>query len=130
MYSEQISLALENGDKLENINRSFRITVLKPLHAKQLVEFYNYITFGEKREIITRGFERAEITHASELGSSNLIEVDPFAEFSTLVSGDELADQSLPDEEYLQSFTNKRVDSDDSDWGEDFDRNVFEDVLD
>ena len=36
----------------------------------------------------------------------------------------------LPDEEYLQSCTNERVDSDDLDWGEDFDRNIFEDVLD
>ena len=49
---------------------------------------------------------------------------------STLVSGNELLDQSLPDEEYLKSFTNERVDSDDSDWGEDFYRNVFEDVID
>ena len=129
-YSEQISLALENGEKLENINISFKITVLKPLHAKWLVEFYNHNTSGEKREIITRGFERAGITHALELGSSKLPELDPFAEFSTLVSGNELLDQSLPDEEYLQSFTNERVDSDDSDWGEDFDRNVFEDVID
>ena len=65
-----------------------------------------------------------------ELGSSNLPELDPFAEFSTLASGDELADQLLPDEEYLQSFKNKRADSDDAGWGEDFDRNAFEDVLD
>ena len=65
-----------------------------------------------------------------ELGSTNLPELDPFAEFSTLVSGDELADQSLPDEEYLRSFTNERVDSDDSEWGKEFDRNIFEDVLD
>ena len=65
-----------------------------------------------------------------ELGSTNLPELDPFAEFSTLVSGDELADQSLPDVEYLQSSTNERVDSDDSEWGKEFDRNVFEDVLD
>ena len=129
-YSEQISLALENGEKLENINISFKITVLKPLHAKWLVEFYNHITSGEKREIITRGFERAGMTHALELGSSKLPELDPFAEFSTLASGNELLDQSLRDEEYLQSFTNERVDSDDSDWGEDFDRNVFEDVID
>ena len=97
-YSEQISLTLENAEKLENINISFKITVLKPLHAKWLVEFYNHITSGEKREIITLGFERAGITHALKLGSSNLPELDPFAEFSTLVSGDELADQSLPDE--------------------------------
>ena len=33
-YSDQISLALENGEKLENINISFKITVLKSLHAK------------------------------------------------------------------------------------------------
>ena len=53
-YSEQISLTLENAEKLENINISFKITVLKPLHAKWLVEFYDHITSGEKREIITR----------------------------------------------------------------------------
>ena len=97
------------------------------------LEFYNHIISGEKREIITRSFERAGITHALELGSSKLPVLDPFAEFSTLVSGNELLDQSLPDdlpEEYLQSFTNERVDSDYSDWGEDFDRNVFEDVID
>ena len=87
-----------------------------------------HITSGE--EIITCGFERAGITHALDLGSINLPELDPFAEFSTLVSGDELADQSLPDDEHLQSVTKERVDSDDSDWGEDFDRNVFEDALD
>ena len=129
-YSEQISLALQNGEKLENIIMSFKITVLKPLHAKWLVEFYNHIISGEKRKFITGGFGRAGVTHTLELGSSNLPELDPFAEFSTFVSGDELVDQSLPDEEYLQSFTNGRLDSDDSDWGEDFDRNVFEDVLD
>ena len=129
-YSEQVSLALEKGEMLENINILFKITVLKPLHAKWLVEFYNHITSGEKREIITRGFERAGITHTLELGSSKLPDLDPFVEFSSLVSGDELAGQSLADEEYLHPFTNERVDSDDSDWGEDFNRNVFEDVLD
>ena len=97
---------------MENINISSKITVLKPLHAKWLVKFYNDITSGNKREIVTRGFERAGITHALKLGSSNLPELDPFAEFSTLVSNDEIADQSLPDEEYLQSFTNDKVESD------------------
>ena len=84
-------------------------------------------TSGEKREIITRGFEGTGITRALELGSSILPKLDPFSELSTLVSGDELADQLLPDEEYLQSFTNERVDSD---WEEDFDRNVFQHVSD
>ena len=55
--SEQISLALENGEKLEIYVVSFKITVLKPLHAKWLVEFHKHITSGEKREIITSGFE-------------------------------------------------------------------------
>ena len=53
--------------------------------AKWLVEFYNHVTSGEKREIITRGFERAGITHALELGSSKLPELDPFVEFQLLL---------------------------------------------
>ena len=94
------------------------------------MEFYDHIISGEKREIITHGFERTGITRALELGSNILPKLDPFSELSALVSGNELADQLLPDEEYLQSFTNERVDSDDSDWEEDFDRNVFQDVSD
>ena len=81
------------------------------------MEFYNHITSGE---IITRGFEKAELTHALKLGSSNLPELDPFTGFSTLVSGNEFAEGSLPYKEHLQSFTNERVDSDDSDWGKMF----------
>ena len=64
-----------------------------------------------------------------ELGSSNLSELDPFGEFSTPVGGDVLADQSLPDEEYLQPFTNERVDSDYSDWGKHCDGNASEYIL-
>ena len=78
------------------------------------MEFYNHITsWREKREILTHGFEKAEITHALKLGSSNLPELDPFTEFSTLVSCNELAEGSLPYKEYLQSFTNERIDLDD-----------------
>ena len=84
-YSEQISLALENGEKFENINISFKITVLKPLYTRCFVEFCDHTTSGEKTEIITRGFNRAGITHTLELGSSNLPEFDSFAEFSTLI---------------------------------------------
>ena len=59
-YSEQISLALENGEKLENINISFKITVLKPLHAKWLVEFYNHIISerkGKSLHVVLRELE-------------------------------------------------------------------------
>ena len=54
-YLEQISLALDSGEKLENINISFKITVLKLLYARCFVEFCNHTTSGEKRKIITRG---------------------------------------------------------------------------
>ena len=84
-YSEEMPLALENGEKFENINISFKITVLKPLYTRCFVEFCNHTTSGEKTEIITRGFNRAGITHTLELGSSNLPEFDSFAEFSTLI---------------------------------------------
>ena len=84
-YSQQISLALKNGEKLENINISFKITVLKPLYARCFVKFCNHTTSGEKTEIITHGFKRAGIPHALELGSSNLPELHSLAEFSTLI---------------------------------------------
>ena len=97
----------------------------------------NFITISRRERNVgksTRGFERARITHslelgALELGSNNLPELDQFAEFSPLINSNEMSNQSLPHEKYRMSFTNEKIDSD-SDWEEDFDRSVFQDVID
>ena len=41
-FSRKISLGLENGVELDDIKVDNRLSVLKPLHAKWLVELYNH----------------------------------------------------------------------------------------
>ena len=43
-FSRQISLGFENGMELDDIEVDYRISVLKPLHAKWLVELYNRVS--------------------------------------------------------------------------------------
>ena len=42
-FSRQISIGLENGQKLEDIQIDYRLSVLKPMHAKCLISFYDFI---------------------------------------------------------------------------------------
>ena len=46
-FSRQISLGLENGVELDEIEVDYRLVVLKPLHAKWLVELYNHMSTDE-----------------------------------------------------------------------------------
>ena len=45
-YMQQVDNALKVGTKLEDIKIEFHLSVIKPLHAKWLVEYYNHIFSG------------------------------------------------------------------------------------
>ena len=48
------------------------LIIMKPLYAKLLSEFYNYIHFSDGQEITRNGWLRAGITEALKMGSSKL----------------------------------------------------------
>ena len=52
-FTCQINTGLENGQELDNIEIDYRLSVLKPLHAKWLTSFYNYMTTTKEQEIIS-----------------------------------------------------------------------------
>ena len=54
-FSRQISLGLENGVELSDIQFDYRLLVLKPLHPKWLVELYNHMYTDEGKEIVANG---------------------------------------------------------------------------
>ena len=54
-YSQQISEELESGKPLEEIDIKLRLSTLKSLHAVCVVDFYNYITSVEGKEIVING---------------------------------------------------------------------------
>ena len=77
-FSRQISIGLENGQKLEDIDIDYRFSVLKPLHAKWLISFYDYISSPEGKAIIASGWIKSNIFNAVELELSKLPVLDPF----------------------------------------------------
>ena len=57
-FSRQISIGLENGQELEDIEIDYRLSVLKPLHTTRLISFYDYISTPEGKAVIASGWEK------------------------------------------------------------------------
>ena len=81
-YMQQVDNALQVGTKLENFNIEFCLSVIKPLHAKWLVEYYNHIS--SVIEVIVNGFKLAGIHDAIRPGKSILQSTDPFNDIALL----------------------------------------------
>ena len=134
-YRKQVEEALSHGKKVEDIEIKFYLTVIKPLHAKWLMEFYNHITSEEGSELIINDWKRSGIYDAVKNGSSSLPSIVPFNEVAPLVvteksnGPDVTINQSSS---FTESFVNDRYDeeSDCSDWENendiDFERSAFD----
>ena len=139
-YSQEISKALNEGVPLDDIEINLKLSVLKPLHAKWLLEVFNHMTSDAGKSVIENGWKSAGISNAVSQGLSNLDTLDPFDSIDPLVqeSQDYLFHQSdnVPESDQLKFFITKptEIDDDDDDvWipeeGEENTRNIFE-ILD
>ena len=70
-YSEEIVKQMQQGKKSHEIK--VRISIVKPLHAKWIVKFYDYIRL--KPELIKNGWRKSGIIE----NLSKEIKLDPFA---------------------------------------------------
>ena len=52
-YSFQVSKQLAEGVMLENVQVKLNLTILKPIHAGWLVEFYNHMTTDKSCDIMS-----------------------------------------------------------------------------
>ena len=43
-YADQVKSELDKGKNIEEIDISMKLSILKPLHAKWLIDLYNYMT--------------------------------------------------------------------------------------
>ena len=82
-YSNQIFQCLENGSEVGDVKVDVKPIVIKPLHAKWLSEFYNYINSSDGQEITRNGWLRAGIADAVKMGSTQLPSLDPFQDISS-----------------------------------------------
>ena len=135
-HMQQVDNALQVGTKLK-FNIEFRLSVIKPLHAKRLVEYYNHISSETGTEVIVNEFKLAGIYDAIRSGKSSLQSIDPFNDIAPLA--DSLSEgnpgnfvQSSDDfrESYVNELDqNESKDGEDTEWGleDDFSRNAFDD---
>ena len=76
-YSNCVKQQLENGKRLEDVEVDFRLTSIKPLHARWIVGMYNFLTSEKGSLVIKKGWEKAGITGLLD-GSTEMPSEDPF----------------------------------------------------
>ena len=84
-FTCQINTGLENGQELDDIEIDYRLSVPKPLHAKWLISFYNYMTTTKGQEVVSNGWKRSGIYDSVTLGLSKLLALDPFSNICPLM---------------------------------------------
>ena len=126
-FSRQVSLGLENGVELDDIQVDYRLSVLKPLHAKWLIELYNHMSTDEGKEIVSNGWKKAGIFGTIKLGSSGLPSLNPFADTWPLIESLQLRENlslsTLFPEEHdcFREKIEESEDDSDSEWEPDGD---------
>ena len=138
-YAQQIKNQLSLGKKVEEIKIKFRLTTLKSLHAKWLVEYYNEITSENGSSVIINGWKAAGIYNAIKAGSSGLQSINPIEYISPLVTKRDESESFLPatinqlTDELRENFVNVPFDEENSEWEQsdneddaDSERNIFE----
>ena len=55
-FTRQISIGLENGQELKDVEINYRLSVLKPLHAKWLISLYDYLDSPEGKAVVSNGW--------------------------------------------------------------------------
>ena len=95
-YAQQIKNQFSLGKKVEEIKIEFRLTSLKPLHAKWLVEYYNEITSENGSSVIINGRKAAGIDEAIKAGSSGLQSINPFEDIYPLVTEHDESESFFP----------------------------------
>ena len=82
--------ALDEGKDIKDVNISLKLLIIKPLHAKSLIEIYNHMTSSEGRDFCLKGWKVAGNLDATEKGLDGLQNLDPFHDIDPLATSDSL----------------------------------------
>ena len=89
-YSDQLIRALDEGKDIKDVNVSLKLLIIKPLHARSLIEMYNHMTSSEERHFCLKGWKVAGNLDATEKGLDGLQNLDPFHDIDPLATSDSL----------------------------------------
>ena len=64
-YADQVTKEIEKGTNVYSVNIETKLSVVKPLHARWLISFYDHIQ--NNREMIIKAFQMEGITSIAEI---------------------------------------------------------------
>ena len=120
-YANKITRALDNGQDLEGITTEFKLSTVKPLHAKWVMEEYNHMTSYIGKDICLKCWKKSRIQDALENGLED--NLDPFKDIDPIETADEISKNLFVINKVYISQQN--LDDNDSDWEYD-DGNIFD----
>jgi len=85
-YTEQVSAQLDKGVAIDEIDIKLRLSLMKPLHAGWMVDFYNHMTSGAAKKLIDSGWTSSGIKDAIDLGLNSLPSIDPFHDIAPMMA--------------------------------------------
>ena len=112
-YAQKIREGLDSGLKIVDINIKTPLTVMKPLHAKWLIDLYNDLTSAKGKEVVMGGWRASGILRAVKEGAHNLPTLDPFDDIEPLETSveDMLTVNSFPEPGHMD-VNERNIDSD------------------
>ena len=81
-------MPFDEGKGKKDVDISLKLSIVKPFHAKWLVEMYNLMTSSEGRDVCLKGWKVAGILDATEKGLDGLQNLDPFHDIDPLATSD------------------------------------------
>ena len=84
-YTSEVFKQLEDGKHIELVDIKLRLSIIKPLHANWIIEFYKYMTTPDGQNCIFNGWEASGIDDAIRLGTKNLPLLDPFQDIDPVM---------------------------------------------
>ncbi|XP_057304911.1 uncharacterized protein LOC130641912 isoform X1 [Hydractinia symbiolongicarpus] len=84
-YTAKIMQALDAGKPLAEIEVDLKLSIVKPLHAKWIIEVYNQMTSEEGKKVCLKGWQVSGIKDAGDQGLSELPSLDPFADIDHML---------------------------------------------
>ena len=111
----------------------FHLREIKPIHAKWITQFYDYMSAEDGSKVIINGWKKLGISDTVTNGSSSLLSLDSFQTIAPLPQLHGEPTETIYPSNVSQDFVNVREDDDDSDWGDndvDFERNAFNFIID
>jgi len=116
-YSDKVQRQMDTGKALELIDIDLKLSILKPLHAKWLLELFNHMTSEEGRKVNMKGWEVAGISGAVNEGIAGLPSLDPFDDIDPLSSSPMVIENETSplDKDHQNMYIHESGDADDKD---------------